>query len=131
MCLIDSLYTECRQPKKIEIVASATGNHQCLVFRDVIEFTSQPIESGFEKWRNKAFRNTIKLFVAPDKIRQWVKFLYKTVYLNESVFVFDIDGTAWSVDGKNISNNLHTSAEAGMGCVLELIFDEEKMEACS
>ena len=131
MCLIDSLHIQCNQSKNIDIVVSATGKHQCLVFRDVIEFTSHPIESGFEKWRNKAFRNTINLFVAPDKIRRWVKFLYKTVYLNEAVFVFDIDGVAWSVDGRNISNNLHTSAEVGRGYILELIFNEENMEVCS
>lgn len=131
MCLIKSLHVECDHPKKMDIVVSATGNHQCLVFRDVIEFTSQPIESGFEKRQNRSFRNTINLFIAPDKIRRWVKFLYKTVYLNEAVFVFDIDGNTWSVDGRNISNNLHTSATAGNGYIVELIFNEENMEACS
>jgi hypothetical protein len=131
MCITSVYGIGCEQSNPINIVVSATGNHQCLVFNNVVEFTSQPIEFGFEKWRNKSFRNTINLFISPDKIRRWVKFLYKTIHLNKAVFVFDIDGVAWSIDGKNISHNLHTSATEGKGYVLELIFNEDNMEVCS
>lgn len=131
MCLIRSLHIECDHPKKMDIVVSATGNHKCLVFNNVIEFTSNPIKRVFGEGKELEFRNTINLFIASDKIRQWVKFLHKTVYLKEAVFLFDINGVVWSVDGRNISNNLHISATTGSGYILELIFNEENMEVCS
>lgn len=116
----------------MDIIVSATGNHQCLVFRDVIEFTSHPIEPNYAILRPiiARFRNTVTLFIAANKISKWARFMYKTAYLNNAVFVFDIDGVARRVDGKNIDNNLHTSAENGNGYIVELIFNEENMEVC-
>lgn len=125
--LISNYGLDCEKPKKLDIVISATGNHQCLVFSDVIEFASWPIENEFFKWNDKGFRHNLKLFISPEKLNRWAKFFYKTAGLNDSVFVFDVNGTSWNINGNVVSDNLQASLE-GNGCVLELIFDEKNMK---